>query len=1136
MYRINPKASYNLQQSMRSHFGERVVKLPNNTTWRVACKAFYFSFTASLLILLATIPALAQSFKSTLVGEVRDSRGAVIPGVTVTITQKETGRVQSVSTSADGSYSLTQLPPGRYELRVEAPNFRKVVQADLILETNNTRRINITLAVGDISETVTARDSATTIKTDTSDKGEVVTPKQVQDLPLNDRDFTALTLLVPGVYARPDEEDNGEGVAASGARTDAANYILDGVVNRSDRKNGVGVNTSVDSIREFKVATSNYSAEFGRAAGAQINVVSKSGTNNFHGSLFEYFRNDVFDAANPITGAKELRRNQFGGTIGGPVLLPKPFAYRGRDRTFFFLGYEGLRQQRSLSELATAPNEAWLRGDFRNVRGAGADGVFGNTDDTGGIIVDPLTGREFATPNVIPADRFSPTSQQILRFVPASNRPGTLSDYLAFGLERRGRNQYLARIDHNFTPTNNFYARYGRFDGPTFDPFTRDIVFPAFGRDRRIHRDSVALSDTNVFSPRFINEVRFGIYDQKFDGRGPYSGKNINTDFGIPGFESLSADMTGFPRIEIDGFRDFGDRSNDPLTYTLRNYQFIDMVSANISNHNFVFGADIIRSNYRERDVDPVRGRFRFRGSASAPNPASGNRARSTGARSFADFLLGYPERTRRLLIGSAEFADLRGWQHALFIQDGWRVRPWLTLNLGLRYELQTPLDEAQNRISNFVPEVGEVVVSGDQRFPKSLIETDKNNFAPRLGFAIRPFGNDQTVIRGGAGIYYSLETFNAIREQVTLNLPFNIQEEYNASRSSRAATAFLTFANPFPSARGGILGLGEPKGMRTAYKTPEVYQYNLTVERELSPDLALEIGYVGSQGRHLGVRYDINQQLIASDGTVSGPRPFTNCGRTSTGTTVTCGEIRFQDQVASSSYNALQTTLRRRARNGLTLLLSYTFSRSIDTTSSTDIADDIASQNFPQNSYNLRADRGLSDFHRSHQFLASFNYELPFGRGRAFLSQTRGLSAALISDWQLNGIIMALSGRPFTPQYESGSLAVRRPNLIGDPYLNIPAGLGFNPAAFSDPGNAPGSAGRNILIGPAFNTVDLSLLKNFLLKENIRLQFRAEAFNLFNHPNFGVPGFFLDNATVGRYTKTVSEGRELQFALKLIF
>ncbi len=1089
-----------------------------------------------LFILVAVTSALAQSFKATLVGEVKDARGAVIPGVTITITEKETGRAQSVATSADGSFSLTNLPPGRYELRVEAPNFRKVVQADLMLETNYTRRVNITLAVGDISETVTAKDSLTVINTDTSDKGEVVIPKQVQELPLNDRDFTTLTLLVPGVYPRPDDEDNGEGVAASGTRTDAANYILDGVVNRSDRKAGVGVNTSVDSIREFKVATSNYSAEFGRAAGAQINVVSKSGTNEFHGSLFEYFRNDIFDAANPITGAKKLRRNQFGGTIGGPVLLPKPFAYQGRDHTFFFFGYEGLRQRRSQSELATAPNEAWMRGDFRNVRGAGADGAFGNTDDTGTIVVDPLTGREFPTPNVIPADRFSPVSQQILRFIPAANVAGSLSDYQALGLGRRTRNQYLAKIDHQFTSNNNFYVRYGRDREPSFDPFTQAIVYPAFGRDRELRRDSLALSDTHAFSPRLINEARFGFYDQRFDGRGLFSGRNINTEFGIAGFETLPVDATGFPRIEIDGFRNIGDRSNDPLTYTLRNYQFVDMVSLNAGNHNFTFGADIILSKFRERDVDPLRGRFRFRGSASAPNPASGNRARSAGARAFADFLLGYPERTRRVVIGTAEFADLKGWQSAFFIQDSWRARPWLTLNLGLRYELQTPLTEASNRLANFIPEIGEVVVAGDQRFPESLIKTDKNNFGPRLGFAIRPFGDDRTVIRGGAGIYYSLESFNPMFEQLALNFPFNVREEYNASRSSRATTAFLTFANPFPSVRGSVLSLSSPRGMRVDYKAPEIYQYNLTLERELAPDLAFEIGYVGSQGRHLGVRYDINQQRSNSAGVLTGPRPFTNCGSASTGAAVTCGEIRFQDQIATSSYNALQASVRRRSRDGLTLLASYTFSHSIDTGSSTDQSDNVPSQEFPQNVYNLRAERGLSDFDRTHQFLASFNYELPFGRARAFLRNARGLTEVLLSDWQLNGIVTLLSGRPFTAQYDAGDIAIRRPNLIGDPYQNIPPGLAFNPAAFADPGNAHGSAGRNILTGPALKNVDLSLLKYFVLTEKLRLQFRAEAFNIFNHPNYGVPGFFLDNANAGRFLTTVTEARELQFALKLIF
>lgn len=1083
---------------------------------------------ALLCCLISAVPATAQSFNASLIGEVKDANEAIVSGAAVTVTNKATGSQQNTVTSDNGIFTFERLAPGEYELAIEATNFKRLLEPNLVLETNSTRRINLVLETGNISETVTVEAGAPVINTDTSDKGEVIVQKQVQDLPLNGRNFTDLALLVPGIYPRPDDDDRGEGVSSSGTRTDSSNVILDGVTNRSDRNSGVGVNTSVESIREFKVSSSNYSAEFGRTAGAQINVVTKSGGNRFSGSLFEYFRNDVLDAQNPITGAKTLRRNQYGGSLGGPIPFFNfgeggPIFNSGKDRSFIFLSYEGTQERRSDSRFDTAPNAAWLNGDFRNIRGAGNDRILGNSDDTNRIL-DPLTGNEFATPNVIPQNRISNTSRLMLPFISTSNVAGTLDGYQAFGINRRSRNQYTGRFDYKIADNNNFYARYSREDGPSFSPFSGDIVFAAFGRNTSQRRDGIALSDTHIFSPNVVNEVRFGFYNQNFRSAGNFSGRNINTEFGIPGFVNLPSELAGFPRIEIDGFQDFGDRSLDPFVYRLKNYQIFDMVSVTAGNHNVKLGVDAVFSNYNERDVNPVRGRFRFRGAQT--NSGSGTRGRRPGAAAFADFLLGLPETTRYLQLDTAAFANLSGNQFALFVQDDWRVTKWLTLNLGLRYELQNPLQEENGRLANFIPELAAVVVSGDPRFPTALIETDRNNFGPRIGFAMRPFGNDKTVIRGGGGIYHSLETFNPTREQLALNSPFNTQLAYTALRNSRAASAFLTFSDPFAAARGGVTGLTNPRGLSVNYDTPEVYQYNLTMEREIIRDLALEVGYVGSLGRHLGIRYNINQPRLAANGTLTGARPY-----------AAFGDIVYQDQSATSNYNALQTSLRRRMRDGLTFLVSYTFSRSIDNASSTNVASDVPSQEFPQLATDLDAERGLSDFHRKHQFTGSFNYDLPIGKGRYFLNDASGITNVLLGGWQLNGIVSILSGRPFTPQYSSGDFGIRRPNLIGNPYANIPADLQFNPAAFADPGNGPGNLGRNTLTGPTFRNLDLSLLKNFSLNETTRIQFRTEAFNVLNHPNYRVPGFFLDiPATVGRFTRTANEGREIQFALKLLF
>jgi hypothetical protein len=1126
-----------------------------------------------MIIAFVGLTVTAQTFKATVAGQVTDATGAALPNATVTITSPATNQSQTATTDGEGNFTFAQLDPGSYTLRVEAVNFKVLQQTNLVLETNQSARLNLALEAGNVSETVTVEAEAPVINTETSGKGEVITPRQVQDLPLNGRNFTDLALLTPGVYRRPADDDQGEGLATSGTRTDASNFILDGINNRSDRNANIGVNTSVDSIREFRVETSTYSAEFGRTAGAQINVVSKSGTNRFSGSLFEYVRNDAFDAKNALAfdvpgtpddeSEKVLRRNQFGGTVGGPLPFFNfgeggPVFNSGKDRTFFFASYEGTRERRSATSINTAPNEAWTRGDFRNVRGAGADGILGNADDTGRVLClrrtsatsNAVTRVECPTQNVIPFSpvatdpllvQASPIALQILRFVPTANITGTQQSYVARGINRPDRNQYLAKIDHRVSENNSAYFRFARqrSDGYQAFPSARNF-YPGFGRDSLSRNDSYAVSDTHIFSPTIVNEARFGYFNQDTENLGQNRDIDYNALFGIPGV-SPGEDLQGFPAIRIDGFSEFGDRPNDPFSYKLKTFQFFDSLSIVAGKHNLKLGVDIIRSNFIENDVRNVRGDFRFRGQNTHPTGAT-----SSGFYSFADFLLGLPGSTSRQI--GATPADTTGTQYAFFAQDDFRITNWLTLNLGFRYEYQTALSEATGRLANLLVDgnTGTLICPQEVRnetngalvcasaasagLPETLVKSDKNNFGPRVGFALRPFRDDKTVIRGGAGIYYSLETFNPIRQQLAVQSPF--LNRINYTRVS-AMPLGLSLANPFP---GGIAE-GTPRGMNPDYKQPEIYQYNLTIERELLKDLVLEVGYVGSRGKFLGLRYNINAPLPTGTVVNGVPQTFRRF-QAQYGTAT----IQYQDQFGISNYNALQASLRRRAANGLTLLLSYTFSKSIDTGSSTNNST-TGSQDFPQDIRDiLGTQRGLSDFDRRHQFTGSFNYELPFGKGRKFFGDANGLTQILLGGWQVNGIVSRLSGRPFTPQYSAADVGAQRPDVIGDPYADIPEGLLFNPAAFRRPTATGGevdlfgNAGRNILTGPSFRSVDLSLLKNIRLAERMRLQLRVESFNLFNTPNYQVPIFQLDNANVGRVVATSTEGREFQFAVKLLF
>ena len=1144
----------------------------NKNFWRV----FTFIFAAALVF---APNVLTQTFNATIVGKVTDTNGAIVAGAEVTVTQVGTNRTQTATTNNEGDYTIPQLPPGEYTIKVSAANFKTAQTENVSLVTDTTNRVNVSLEAGNISEVVTVNADPAVINTETPEKGEVIVQKQVQELPLNGRDFTDLAKLVPGIYQRPTDDDQGQGLAAAGTRTDSTNFILDGVSNRSDRNGSVGVNTSVDSIQEFKVSTSTYSAEFGRLAGAQISVVSKSGSNRYSGTAFEFLRNDYFDAKNTFAAPdddKTLRRHQFGGTIGGPLPFFNfgeggPVFTNGKDRTFFFSSFERTQEIRSNSAQSIAPNAAWAVGDFRNVRGAGSDGILGNANDTNRVLcisrnptTQVATKVECPTPNVIPLTvnpafpnilPASPIALAILQRLPRANVPGSLSDYRFSTVGDVYRNLFSTKVDHKVNDKNNLYLRFALDNRDAYTPTPPGrISYPGFGRDVNYKQYSFAFGDTHSFTPTVINEFRFGYLYQ--DNR--TVNENNDTDFiglyGIPGLPTGQTEgLQGFPAIRIDGYPDTGDSANTPFNFVFKNLQFYDSVTAVIGNHNVKIGADIVRPNYIESDIRNVRGDFRFRGRFTNPSNAV-----STGLYSFADFLYGLPDATQRQI--GAEPADLQAWQYGFFLQDNWRVRPWLTLNLGVRYDYTPYMSEKSNRISNFIPELGISVCAGGEirdasglvcrsrdglDLPDSLVRTDKNNLAPRFGFALQPFNDGKTVIRGGAGIFFSTETINPARQQLANNYPYLFRETYN--RSSTANILQVRLEDPFPAGRGSLAGLTTPQGIPIDSQTPEVYQFNLTLEREIVKDLAFEIGYVGSQGRHLGMRYNLNAAVPVGLNTTTGAlitqRRFP-----------TLGDVTYQIQGVNSNYNALQTSIRRRARNGLTLLASYTFGKAMDQNSNTNNST-TGSQRNPQNTLNWRDEWALADYHRTHQFSASFNYDLPFGRGQAFFGRAKGITQSLLGGWQLNGIATILSGRPFTPVFSTVDTANGRPDIVGDPYENVPEGLLYNPFVFRRPvatAAAPdlyGNAGRNILIGPDFKNFDISLFKNIRLAERSKLQLRWEVFNVLNHPNYQVPGFLLpttiettslteliNTSDVGRARLTSNEAREMQFAVRIIF
>ncbi len=1151
-------------------------------------RAVSVSFLAVLLSVL-TVGVWGQSFKSTLVGVVTDTQKDAIPNATVTLERADTGERLTTVSDAEGRYSFQQVTPGVYVLRGEANGFAAHTEQNLALDVSQTRRFNFLLRAGGVAETVTVTASAVTLNTEVGGKTEVMTARQIEDLPLNGRNYLDLAKLLPGVMESPESAGN---LNTNGTRSDATGYIQDGVSNRIDRGAGQAVVTSPDTIQEFRVETSTYSAQYGRTAGAQIQVISKTGTNRFSGSLFEFVRNDVFDAKDPFlqaTDAKKLNRHQFGGTIGGPLALPRfgeggPSFRPGKNKSFFFASYDGFRERRSVNASTQAPHPDWLKGDFRNLRSAGADKIYGNADDIGRIIfpvvtVNPTTNavtiarREFATPNVIPDNLINPVTRKLLPFIPARNVEGTLMNYIANAVNDVKSRVMSVRIDQRFNEKTTLFGRYAWTDGNNFNPAlsqARDF-FPNFGGTTESNNRLLAMGFTRVITPGLINELRFGLNQTKQFIYGQYFGRNVNRELGISNV-AVGAEAFGFPEILIDGFPQFGDRGGWPQRYRAGNYQVSDTMTWVKKGHSIKFGGELFFTHYDETNYNSPRGEFRFRGRAT--NPAN---AVSSGPLSFADFMLGY---LYTVQIGDVPRpSNFRNLQGSGYVQDDWNLNGRLTLNLGLRYDLLGPLTEKNNRISNYVPQVNKLICATeavapcviDNSFPKALIKNDYNNFSPRFGFALRLGGGNKTVVRGGAGMFYSMSLLTLTKQQFSVGYPFVNTLNYNVTTTvyNPDTLRFDSVLNKPPS----LTGLNTPRGIAVDDPLGKIYQYNLTIERELAKDLVLEVSYVGSQGRHLGRRYNINPLVINKslidfnrlntqvDYVLPQIRRLVQLGIGTTIGNVTFGDIIYQENSGTSNYNSGQISLRRRARRGVILQGSYSFSKSFDSASYVDAGALGSSFQYPQNPDNLADEYGLSDFDRSHRFTGSLVWDLPFGRGQKLLRKSR-LEQRLFSGWQMNGTVTMQTGRPFTPKLQTADFTGQRPDLLSDPLKDVPAGRYFNPFAFGDPSrvasidrdnpNLYGTAGRSLLRGPNFRPINLSLIRNIQLRERMRAQFRVEAFNLLNQPQFDIPDSTIETPifdvtkplderlrlapNTGALTRVLGQMRELQVALRITF
>ncbi|MBI3683391.1 MAG: TonB-dependent receptor [Acidobacteria bacterium] len=1100
---------------------------------------------ASILILGFSVILAGQFVRGTIQGIVTDSTGAVIPGVQVTLTNLGTNEVRITRSDERGDYTFPALLPGRYSVQSEMPAFKTQVVTNIELQVNQTARVDLMLPVGEVSERIQVAAEAILLKTDTSEVGQVLTNKQIIELPLNGRDFLQLARLAPGAIpsragATLGRKGVNRSVNVAGARDTSIAFLLDGVDINDVSFQVPTVTPSIDAIQEFKLLENAYTAEFGRGA-TQVIAALKSGTNQWHGSLFEFLRHDklasrsFFDLNRPA----QLKQNQFGAAVGGPLTVPK--LYSGKDRTFFFANYEGQRIRVRQIGYALVPTPEQLAGDFA---------APGNPRIYDSLTFDPAARTRQPFPeNRIPSTRFSPRAVKVASLFQKPNFAGLVGrNYVNTPLVVHDNNQGNLRIDHRFSSKDNVFARYSILE--TFR--TRPGVIPDTGTFDDVRGQNAALNWTRTVRPDLLNEVRVAVnraYNLEppvysgAQGRNPardfFGFSNTTTDpvlgFGLPGFSFAG------------GFAGLG--SSDPLHYITYTQQLVDNVTLLRGAHTVKVGLDVRRQRLTMIFGGNDRGSVGF-----LPQFTNQPGVSNTGS-SIADLLLGFPQ-TADIAGGDRvghNYSELYG----LYFQEDWKISRRLTLNLGIRYEYISPWREKLSQYTTldfadaagrlliasgskaFIPGRG-VVDSGGPPISRTIIPPDTNNWAPRVGFAWRPLA--KTVLRGGYGVFYDVQEGNEVQFLRT-NPPFTFRQNQTADPFVPTIRLDELFG-PLRVGPAGYLGAAggetvfsvDPSSMRTPY----VQQWNLNVEREVAPNLLVEVGYLGSKGTHLLRRSNFQQgeRILVQDPRNPAPRRqrvrFPNFSLQS---------ILGTENAASSTYHGLLGKVERRFSGGLGVLASYTFSRTIDDTHSSSNFDNTP-QN-PQCRCDFGSEKGPSAFHLKHRLVFSYSYQLPFGRGKR------------IGGWQLNGITAVQSGPAFTVNTTgdnadigvgSGSSNNQRPNLVGDPYAGIDRSASaqqrgvnagtywFNRAAFVVPPLFRlGDLGRNTLYAPGLHNWDFSVFKNTAITEQVAAQFRAEFFNTFNHPNFGVPGRVLGTPTFGVITGA-GPGRIIQFGLKILF
>ena len=1105
------------------------------------------------LLLAFGVSSFAQTFGQ-ITGMVTDATGGVLVGAAVTVTNTQTGAVVTQQANSAGLYVFPNLLPGIFIVKVEMDGFQSATRSRIELQIQQTIRLDFKLDIGSLNETVEAVAAAPMLNTTDATIGTVVDSRQVVELPLNGRNFIRLVALSPNVTADYGGASGGgasgrqggdratQSFSIAGQRREYNQYTLDGVVNQDVNFNTYAFLPSIDAVEEFKVQTGVYSAEFGREA-AQVNVSTKSGTNEYRGVLFEFVRDDAFDARPyPFTSVRPekspFKWNQFGFTLGGPVRIPR--VTNGTNKLFFMTNYEGFRLRQQQQVVYSTPPAAMRRGDFSRAPV---------------VIRDPLTSAPFPG-NVIPAGRLDPIAVRLLEFYPEPNIPGAglSNNYLDLQNHTTDKDQFTGRVDFVESQKSFWFGRYS-----WTDEFVRDPALKSSGQTVATNVKQGMISNTRTFSPSLINEFRFGAttFDNNLAQELQYE-RDIHKEFGLGLFDPPPIGW-GLPSIGIAGFSGFGPGAAVPFTGNNKIFQVIDNLSWIRGSHSMKMGAEIRRDHYN------MIGTQEIRGTLTVSNPVTGY--------GIADYMLGILNQTRSA--GALGIARYRATSQAYFFQDAWRFRSNVSLDLGLRYEYTPPWDDLQGQLMNMWlpkgfgtdPNAGKpcfvrigtgdpyegvstrfdpaICVVRDGRLGDRLVRSDYTNFAPRLGLAWT--ATPRTTFRTGFGVFYVQDTTNPV---------FDMSRNIQGRITSQGAG--LTFENPYSAGANNPCGVQmppqvcvtAPQVLSNEYdrRTPYIEEYLLNVQRELNNSTALEIGYFGNQGHRLQRFITLNQPVPGLSDPILARAPYPELGN-----------FQHVAGVGQSYYHSVATKITRRLANGLQGLVSYTWSKSMDNGSGirTLGTDPLK----PQKGDCVSCEWGLSVFDTRHRFVTSFLYDLPVGPGRRYLQS--GLVSSILGGWQVGGIVRASTGFPLT--VTSGVDQSRtahgydRPNVVGGVSAELPSdqrspGAWFNVSAFQmNASGTFGSVGRSTLTGPGIFVIDFSAVKNFQVGAT-RVQCRIEAFNLLNRPNFGDPNTNTaqSNWNVAGANRIPTPGggafgtinetratvpmRQLQFALKVRF